>query len=172
MPAKTIHLPTRFSTYQATHNNLLGQFKDRDFVGKENLCFTPSAQGIFLEGEIGCLGNIVIAVEKFLEILDGDRNDAMVQTLWYSYNVFIRGQYNLFRYDNQDDDFLRPGHQDEHHKHCFDWRTGEEVVGSPIWMGVDKWPTLGQVIAEVEDWYWEHREDIADPDGYPSIDVR
>ncbi|NHC36888.1 hypothetical protein QH73_0019995 [Scytonema millei VB511283] len=166
------HQPNRFRSYQEIHSTVISQFKARDFIGAETLYFESIAYGISLAGEIACLGNIVVSVQKFIEILDGSGDNALVQTKWYSYNVFIRGQYNIFRYDNQDDGFLRPDHQDEHHKHIFDWKTGEELPNSPVWLGEDNWLTLGEVLQEVEDWYWQNREKLAKPDIYPELDLR
>jgi len=172
MPARTKHCSNRFRSYHETHNTVIRQFQARNFIGTETLTFKPTAYGILLQGGIGCLGNIVVQVEKFIEVLNGAGEDAVVQTKWYSYNAFIRGNYNLFRYDNQDNDYFRPGHRDEHHKHLFDWRTGEELPTSPAWIGADKWPTLGEVLQEVEEWYWQHREDLPNPADYPDLDLR
>lgn len=163
------HQPSRFGRYQEVHNTVISQFQARSFVGPETLVFDPAAYGILLKGEIGCRGNIVVNVDKFIEILDGSGETAIVQTRWYSYNVFVRGYYNIFRYDNQDADYLRQGHLDEHHKHHFDWRIGRELHGSPEWIGADKWPTLGNVLEEVEDWYWTHQAELPNPDSYPSV---
>jgi hypothetical protein len=97
-------------------------------------------------------------------------NNPLVQTVWYSYNVSVRNHFNTFRYDNQDDDFsFRLDHQDAHHKHVFDWQTGNELSDSPIWVGAEKWPLLSQVLEEAEAWYWEHRGYLSQPDNYPDI---
>ena len=167
----TKHKTIRFSRYQQIHSTVIEQYKARDFIDSETLEFRPAAYGIMLQGEIGCLGNLVIGVEKFLDVSEPSKG-AMVQTRWYSYNVFVRNRYNVFRYDNQDDDYLRQGHQDEHHKHIFDWRTGEESPDSPIWVGFNGWLTLGEVIQEVEDWYWQHRNELPDCDSYPELGTR
>lgn len=172
MPAQTKHQPNRFRSYQAVHSTVISQFQSRDFIGAETLKFEPTAYGFLLVGEIGCLGKIVISVEKFIEIVSGFGEESMVRTKWYSYNVFIRGGYNISRYDNQDDEYVRPGHEDEHHKHIFDWRTGEENPISPVWVGVNAWPTLGEVLQEIEDWYWEHKSDLCNSDSYPNLDLR
>lgn len=141
------------------------------FVGADTLSFEElaGAAGVFLSGEIACKGQIVISVEKFLAVLEGEGPTALVQTEWYSYNVFVRGWHNILRYDNQHPRLLYPGHPDPHHKHEFDWRSGEENRDSPKWVGEEGWPTLGEVIREVERWYWQNRSDLPEPDRYPEI---
>lgn len=170
------HSPNWLSSYQETHETVLNQFKSREFVESDDLVFLPFSDeyggeaGILLSGNIACLGEILIGVNKFIEILDLYETDCKVQTRWYSYNVSIQGHGNLLRYDNQDPDYdFRSGHQDEHHKHRFDWRLNEELPGSPFWMGEKDWPTLGQVLQEVQDWYWDNRADLRNPDSYATL---
>ena len=69
-----------------------------------------------------------------------------VETRTYEYNVCIEGQGNIFRYDNQHEDFLYPGHSDPHHRHTFLWPENEEASDSPQWIGANNWPTLAEVI--------------------------
>lgn len=150
------------------------QLRASGFVGADTLSFEelPGAAGIFLSGEIACKGCIVISVEKFLAVLNGEGAAALVQTEMYSYNAFVRGWHNILRFDNQHPHALYPGHKDEHHRHDFDWQTGEEFPDSPQWIGVEKWPTLSEVIREVEEWYWKNRANLPDADAYPELEVR
>ena len=83
-----------------------------------------------MEGGIACRGNIIVTVEKYLKILSGDGVIAIVETFRYSYNVSVRNEGNIFRYDNSHD---RPGHTDRHHKHEFD-DEGETIT----WIGSDE----------------------------------
>lgn len=166
------HGPNRFKAYREIHETVINQFMDSGFVGFETLEFNPIPKGFLLEGEIACQGEIIITVEKFLEILSGEKDNATVQTVWYAYNASVRNRGTIFRYDNQDDDYLRPGHLDEHHKHLFDWSTGQELAGSPSWVGSNNWPTLGDVIQELEEWYWEHHSELPNPDNYPELGLR
>lgn len=166
------HSPNRFGRYLEIHETIINQFKAKDFIGDETLEFNPRGHSIKLTGEIGCLGHIVISVDKLIDLISGSGVNALVQTRWYAYNVFVRNHFNLFRYDNQDDDFLRSGHKDAHHKHLFVWGTREELPDSPIWVGEDSWPTLGEVIQEAEDWYWSNRYKLEYPDEYPNLDLR
>ncbi len=166
------HSPNRFGRYLEIHETIINQFKVNNLIGDDTLQFTRSIRSIKLSGEIGCRGNIVIRVDKLIHVISGSGVNALVQTRWYAYNVFVRHRFNLFRYDNQDYDFLRSGHKDAHHKHIFDWQTGEELPDSPIWVGEDSWPTLGEVIQETEQWYWSNRDQLEYPDSYPDLDLR
>lgn len=165
------HCPNRFSNYLKVHTTVIDQFKARDFIGSENLSFQSLDKNIFLEGEIACLGRILVTVHKKLKIVDHEKQ--LVQTSCYAYNASIQGAGNLFRYDNQDEDFaFRPGHKDEHHRHDFDWKTDTECIDSPKWIGVDGWLTLGEVIQELSDWYWKSKEDLPFPDDYAVLGLR
>jgi len=143
------------------------------FVGEDRLDIEEDQESdprlVLIEGEIGCLVRIVVSVLKTLEVLDGEGLDATVQTVTYSYNVSIRPGHNLFRYDNL---HSRRGHPDDHHKHLFDWRTGEELPESPKWIGANGWPTLTEEVIEAERWYWDHRDELEAPDSFPELQVR
>lgn len=102
-------------------------------------------------------------------MLGGEGWDAYVQTYQYRYNAFVRSQHNILRYDNT---HTYPGHADPHHKHTYDPDTGARLPDSPHWIGQDDWPTLGEVIEEVERWYWEHRAKLDNPEGFPDLEAR
>lgn len=143
------------------------QFRDEGFVDGDTLAFNPIGGGILLlEGEVACKGTIVIQVFKSLEILpnQGDCADPLVQSIRYSYNAFVQGVGNIMRNDNAHSHL---GHGDAHHRHVFDWKTKTEKPGSPFWIGEDKWPTLGDFIADARDWYWENHADL--PDSFPEL---
>lgn len=176
------HAPNNFSNYERIHETVLNQFRESDFIGRETLKFSPwqryyddlSIPQIRLYGEIACRGKIVIRVEKYLDILENSDNNPLVQTVSYAYNASVQGFGNIFRYDNLDDYFVsNNGHMDEHHKHNFNWVTGQQDWGGLVWVGYDNWPTLGQFIAELQIWYWENRGELAqhldDPDSYPKL---
>jgi hypothetical protein len=171
------HAPNRFHSYCETHETVLEQYKTMRFVGSDNLEFnryTDKNTGNFkisLNGKISCLGPIVITVEKILKIVDWyGKDEPVVETLCYAYNVSVSGHGNIFRYDNQDDDYLRDGHEDAHHKHSFRWISNKEDPNSPIWTGKDNWPTLGQVIQEAHDWYCDNSGTLPNPSSYAEID--
>lgn len=163
------HAPNRISPYMEIHETVLANFRDSGFVYENTLDFNQEGSIIIGRGEISCLGEIVIDVYKMLSIYD--LNYRFVQTSKYSYNVFVRGYGNIFRYDNLDPPW-RPNHQDSHHKHIFDWRTGTEMGGSPLWIGREKWPTLGQVLQETRDWYWENLHTLPSANSFSSLGLR
>jgi hypothetical protein len=163
------HAPNRLSSYMEIHETVLASFRDSGFVYENTLCFKHCGSKIVGRGEISCLGEIVIDVYKMLSICDLDRK--LIQTSEYSYNVFVRSYGNIFRYDNLDPPW-REGHHDCHHKHSFDWRTGIESPGSPLWIGREKWPTLGQVLQETKDWYWENFHTLPSANTFSPLGLR
>jgi hypothetical protein len=148
-----------------------------DFVGEDRTRFRDAHEweygtpGIVLQGGIACLGNLVLSVKKFLEILGEPDDDPMVETRVYKYNLSVRGHNNVFRYDNEHPYWIHPGHPDPHHKHLFDWRTGRELKPpSPVWIGASDWPHLNRVIEETREWYYLNRHMLPDPDAFPSVE--
>lgn len=140
----------------------MGQHKAGTFVGDYRDEMEVAYNMLMLFGDIGCAGNIGIHYEKLIEILD-ESDDPLIQTVQYSYNASIRGGHNILRVDNQ---HAHPGHRDSHHKHVFDITTGDQVAGSPFWLGSGHWPTLGEFVDEVATWYWSNREALAAPDEF------
>lgn len=144
----------------------MSKLRRSGFVGPDSLTWTFLSGHIELSGEIGCLGNIVIAVSKTLKIHSGDdRSDWVVETIRYAYNASVRNHGNIMRYDNA---HVHTGHLDAHHRHQFNWRT-DTAVGVPEWIGSAKWPTLAQFILEVEDWYYENQSALPIADVYPGL---
>jgi len=149
----------------------MGQLRATGFVGTDSLRLVAQPSLLLMIGDIGCLGDITITVEKYLtvitdgatpsDVLAGD-HDVMVQTIIYSYRAGVRGHGTILRYDNNHG---RPGHADWHHAHRCDWRSADDV-GHVEWIGEDRWPTLGDVVEEVMDWYYEHRDELPRPDAY------
>lgn len=128
------------------------------FVAEHTLEFVPEGSAVLgIQGEVSCLGDVVVRVSKYLDVLEEDSPDPLVQTFSYEYNAFRRGLGNVLRYDNW---HAHAGHPDEHHRHGFDWRTGMELPGSPTWVGVAGWPTLSQVIEELMGWYYRNVSDL------------
>lgn len=150
------------------HATILGKFQQREFLVEDRLAWIPSVGEFMLAGEIGCRGNLIITVEKTLEVLE-EGNDPLVQTIEYSYNASVRSAGSFLRYDNA---HPHPGHSTPHHRHDMDWRNNsEELPNSPVCIGYD-WPTLGEFLEEVEKWYWVHRDQLPDPDGIPKLGLR
>lgn len=165
-PVSPRHQPTKFEKYCQIHDSYLERFRNEEFIGHDTLVFKEDGSEILLVGEIGCLGQILITVDKTLEVLRSGGGD-LVQTIVYEYNVSVRGFGNVFRYDNS---HSRIGHSDNHHKHEFDWRLNEQGEGKVVWIGAERWPTLAEVIDEAQDWYYVNMDEL--PKGYPELGLR
>jgi hypothetical protein len=149
----------------------MARFRRDGFVGDDTLSLTPFYRQWLFSGAISCSGNIVITVYKLLETVGGSSPDPEIQTVTYAYNVSVFEKGNVFRYDNQHEDWLYPGHIDEHHCHEFDWPTNNELSNSPRWVGADNWPTLGEVIEETRRWHAENYNRLPDPLSFVGRDV-
>lgn len=145
----------------------MGQFKDKGFVCRDDLEFVGMPETIGLCGEISCIGNILITVDKTMAVFPAD-DDVEVKTLTYNYNASVRGHGNFLRHDNS---HSHTGHPDEYHWHAFDWRTGE-ALSPPQHCGEEGWPNLGEFIQMVEEWYWAHREELPCPDECAVLGLR
>jgi len=148
--------------------------RDGDFVHSHTLRYVAVSGYIAIVGQIGCLGNIVITVEKYLELieggtgevaLNGDGQEALVQTALYSYNGHIRGHATFLRDDNT---HRWPGHSDDHHRHHEDWRGIERPRVE--WVGEHGWLRLDQFIEMVCTWYHSHRDELPAPDDIPTLE--
>jgi len=151
------HSPTSLRNYLSIHETVMQRFRRDGFVEFDDLALVPIGGGsIKMEGQIRCEGGLVCTVEKVLDVVDAtDAENPLVLTVRYAYNVHVAGGHNLFRYDNVHG---YPGHADASHRHAFDWPTGE--VGEVTWTG-DEWPTLGEVLEEMREWFWTHRSELA-----------
>ena len=148
------------------HENIMDQFRRADFVSDDTIRIDDfSAAGAFImQGEIACQGNIVVTVQKILDIVAwGDVPE--VRTSHYSYNVRVLGQHNVFRYDNC---HVHEGHSDAHHKDVFDFKTGDKA--GTFWIGEGNWPTLQEVIEEARKWWSQNYAVLREPNAYPSIE--
>jgi hypothetical protein len=106
-----------------------------------------------MAGRIDCQGGIYVDVEKYLRVVDGAGAAMRVQTEEYSYNAAIPGLGTILRYDSPH----AAEHRPFHHVHRYDvlaWdRHGQvEVVAE------DAWPTLGEVLEELREWYHANLE--------------
>ena len=161
--SNSAHAPTRLSTYQAVHQNCMQSVRKGGFVHHDTLRFEVLPNEFVLSGEIACLGQIVIQVEKHLAIIGGDYDDPLVQTIQYRYNASVRGWDTFLRNDNS---HPYPGHPDDHHRHVEDLWTGEKLVE---WVGEARWPTLTDFVNDVQDWYYAHRDKLPDPEALPIL---
>ena len=150
------HGPNRLDRYQEIHETVMGHLRDEGFVLSDTLAFSDLGDGVIeLEGHIHCRGGIRLEVEKLLDVLSGDGATAMVQTFAYSYHACLEGgRGNIVRYDS-----AHPDHNQDHHVHRYDVFAGD-VEGSVEMLGHDGWPTLGDVLHELRDWYYEHSDKL------------
>ncbi|NJK29085.1 MAG: hypothetical protein HC790_11090 [Acaryochloridaceae cyanobacterium CSU_3_4] len=151
------------------HQTVMEKYNCDGFVCDNNIELKKFEYEFQMIGEIGCLGNIIISVNKKMSILHYAGKIPVVETKRYSYNVSVRGGYNLFRYDNTHTEGRYPGHPDDHHKHEYDFITGRPLHQIPKWIGADNWPHLGSVIGEAQVWYWENQKLITDPASCPVL---
>lgn len=160
------HGPNRFDNYQSVHETRMQHLIDSGFVLVDTTEFLPNRGAILLVGAIHCLGGIYIDVIKTLAILDEDGPDATVQTESYSYNVTLKGVGNIFRYDSPhvapgEKDFIQ--HHNYHHKHVYDVLNGDKHGHTVLIEREDDIPTLGEVIEEAAEWYYNHLESLSKP---------
>jgi hypothetical protein len=127
------------------------RFVDEGFVVDDGLAFEPLPGGFLLSGEVECLGHIVLEVTKVLTIVGGTTRDPVVQTTSYTYNARIRGVGNILRYCSAHAD-----HNSDHHVHRYDVVRGDRR-GTTTLHGAPGWPTLGDVMAEIRDWYFSNQ---------------
>ena len=103
---------------------------------------------IAVAGEIRCLGDMTISVDKTLTVLDGQGPGAMVYTTEFHYHVQAVGRGPVLRYDSP-----HP-HRPYNHVHRFDFlATWDQVQIVPIYE-INDVPTLGDVLEEVRELYW------------------
>jgi hypothetical protein len=153
------HGPNRFLSYKQIHDTCLRNFFDSGFLLDQTLEWSALPGEIELSGQLLCLGGIVIGVRKVLEVVEDHETDPLVQTVEYAYNAHLSGHGNFLRCDNS---HAHPGHETDNHRHEWDYRTEEDLPGSPRCTGID-WPLLSEFIADVETWYWSHAEELPEP---------
>lgn len=130
------------------------QFVREGIVESDTLEFADLGNGfLLLEGRIWCLGGAYIDVWKLLKIVDGEGRTARVQTCRYNYNAALPRVGNIFRYDSADE--FHP----EHHVHRFDTLAGDrDGTREPV--DENEYPTLGEVIRELANWYYDHSAEL------------
>ena len=103
--------------------------------------FDKKEESIQLIGNIYCLSDVIVHVDKQLETRHTS-GLLQVRGLSYRYVAWVDGQNSILRYHNrhQRDDFF-------HHR-VFNWRTGEEVLYETLERR--QFPTLTEVLDEVQ----------------------
>ncbi len=136
----------------------MGQFRAQGFIILDDLEFAPDGFGIIsVKGRVNCQYGLCVDVTKLLEIVEGDGAAALVQTFAYSYCAVLSGVGNVFRYDS-----AHATHNEDHHVHRYDVLNGD-TRGTTTIHGVDRWPTLGEVVEELRGWAADHSEALSRP---------
>jgi hypothetical protein len=146
---------------------------DSGFVSEHSLHGIAQIEnGFVMEGQIACLGGIIIDVRKVFEIVERTADgDYVIQTREYKYNASVRGveDSTFLRYDNAHE---HPGHRDKYHRHDLDWKTGKKLPGSPSWIGLENWLMLSHFVDMVRSWRQANQSDLPNPDGDPQLGKR
>lgn len=134
--------------YLAAHDRWIQNFEH--FIIDDQLIPTLTQTQVSWKGVLYCMDGLEISVRKKQQVqyVGGRR---MVRTIEYKYHALRREgvrTINLFRYDNI---HMQPGHPDPHHRHRYD-ASGNEIE-PPQHVGEDHWPTLGEVIDELHQWW-------------------
>ena len=158
MPPGDPHGWNDLNHYLSVHESWLARFEGY-FLIDNGLKLEISTATLVIKGRLLFTGGLFIDVEKTLEINEWSQ----VRTTRYSYHAGIAGRSDrpIFRYDNA---HPHPGHEDEHHKHIFNPVTWREIK-PPVCVTRSGWPTLGQVIQELFDWWQETGQFLASGDG-------
>lgn len=148
-----IHGPNKLTNYLETHDTVMNQFKSRGFVLVDGLTLSAMGNGVMLmSGLIECAGDIMLTVTKHLQVVDGEGDNVRVKNVGYSYQGWLRGHGNIVRYDSPHENHNRCHHV--HRADCFTPGADETLEEIPD----GQWPTLGEVLHELEKWYYENYE--------------
>ena len=155
-PQRSKHGRNRLGSYRQIHETVMQWFVREGFVLADELVFRDVGRSaLVIEGGRQCLGDVRIDVHKLLRVWGGEGPDAEVQTIEYSYNVVVDGIGNRLRYDS-----AHLSHNPYHHVHRYDVLAGDkDGTVTPLHLE-DEVPTLGEVLAEVRAWYFEHSDHI------------
>ena len=93
-------------------------------------------------------------MSKLLAVVDGAGPAAMVQNVYYSYHARLGDAANVLRYDSP-----HATHHRDHHVHRYDVFAGD-ANGVVTMHGAAGWPTLGDVLCELRDWYHQYLAEI------------
>lgn len=142
--------------YIAIHEQCL-QLSCEYFVENADLIVprVKSERIVRIRGDLFCKGDLVIHVDKSIEIDDRRRARGFLYRYQAQFVTFPPLR-QVFRYDN-DHVYVREGHPDAYHKHVFSTVTWKETA--VVHIGRENWPTLQKVIDELFDWWQEHKDD-------------
>lgn len=60
----------RLDRYLATHDTIIRQFYNEGFIACDTLTIEPVGDHLWMSGEFGCLGELIVTVDKVLEYVD------------------------------------------------------------------------------------------------------
>ena len=151
------HAPDRFGRWIADHQSMMQGYLARAyFVLSENLALTDVGGGhVALGGAVECVNGIYLTVNETLKVVDGEGMNATVHPVRYSYNAVIGKLGPLLRYDSG-----HGTHHKGHHKHEYDVLAGDTEGMVILLANEEARPTLGEVIDEVEAWYYDHFDEV------------
>ena len=149
MPNADRHGWQEFQGYLSAHDGWLSRYNDHFLIENTLKIEVIDPRTLLISGRLRCIGDLFIDVSKTLEM----NSRQQVRTVKYSYHAGIVGAADrpIFRYDNY---HAHPGHDDEHHRYHYDISTWKEIK-PPEWVGHQGWPTLGEVIDELFEWWNE-----------------
>lgn len=134
----------------------MDQFVRSGFVLQDGLVLSVFGdEYLSIIGVIDCVDDIRIEVYKHIPVVGYKGKEPLVQTESYSYNAVLGGVGNILRYDSPHGDIHNP----YHHKHVYDVLNGDQD-GETIRVDEEGWPTLGAMVLEVSDWYYDNWQTI------------
>ena len=147
------HAPNSWEQYQEIHAKKIAGYSPH-FIVNDDLVPQLTPDAVIWRGVLYCVNAIEIHVFKVQAFFTRPDGRPAVQTQLYEYHVMLRlpqGERNLFRYDNA---HAHVGHADPHHRHGYDDDGTAQVehLSERGW-AVGDWPTLGDVIDEVHEWW-------------------
>lgn len=149
------HGPNNLRNYIEVHSSCMASLVNQGFVLQDDCSFEFFQGLIVLEGRIHCLGQIEVTVKKLIDVLSGSGHARIVQTRQFSYHANFANGPNILRYDSP------VPHRNYFHKHRFDtFGTRREIEVVQIDSEEDV-PTLGEVLTELQEWYWGNEDRIA-----------
>lgn len=83
------HGPNRLRNYIEIHETVIRRFMDLDFIEEDALTLTPNKGAIRMEGNLRCIGGLLIKVKKDLEVLS-DEEDPLIRNAFYTYILHVQ----------------------------------------------------------------------------------
>lgn len=130
-----------YETYRNVHVSYMDRLREEQLVIHDHVDFievrTHDLAAVQIEGRLECAFDVVIAVDKWLEVRRGTRGRIEVRGSSYSYHAWVRNGNYLLRYDSAH------GLEDLH-RHEYDPRSGAETSVTNI--SLSELPTLDSIV--------------------------